>query len=233
MAQAQEKPCSASPLILATKFLMTGTKSVNNPPVNVPSEAEIGEVILTAQRAKIYRDSIVLSHPVEFRGIDLKRAFTIRIPAGELPAESSNQEGGYYLSPTGTITFDKDGTPHKNLSVGIKLPVGDVGPTSLFYWNRRGHVEYFPALLSGVTPIVCIQADPDYLRRELLYSGVAQNIVTLSYREIEKGLLRPAFSQELKFDLTQGREVGFRGARLRIIEASNTIIRYEILKPLE
>ena len=37
----------------------------------------------------------------------------------------------------------------------------------------------------------------------------------------------------LQFDLSEGNEVGFRGARLRIIDASNTGIRYEVTRALE
>jgi hypothetical protein len=72
------------------------------------------------------------------------------------------------------------------------------------------------------------------IQRVLEYTGRAGDRLTFSYREytetVEGSFIRPAYSQEFTFDLSQGNEIGVKGARLRIIKASNTEITYEIQK---
>ena len=46
-------------------------------------------------------------------------------------------------------------------------------------------------------------------------------------------MARPAFSQELKYDISQGKEIGYKSARFEIIKATNTELTYKVLKPLE
>jgi hypothetical protein len=67
-------------------------------------------------------------------------------------------------------------------------------------------------------------------RRELLYQGIAGDVVRLAYREYVDSLVRPAYEQEVTYTLESGpTEVAFRGATLRIISASNLAIVYEVL----
>jgi hypothetical protein len=46
-------------------------------------------------------------------------------------------------------------------------------------------------------------------------------------------MARPAFSQELKYDLAQGTAIGYKGARFEVIRANNTGISYKVLKSLD
>lgn len=233
-AQSAERPiCSGSALTRVENFLAEGVESVNTPALNRQSEAEIGEVMLTAQTARKYPHHIILAKPIEYRGNDKRGAFTIKIPAGVIPAESSDTISTSYISDIGSIKYDKDAAPNTKLKVGITIPSTNRYDTKVFHWNGRGSLSQFPVSELGLIAVTCLAPDASYLRRELIYSGVSQGTVTISYREIERGMLRPAFSQELRFDLSQGGEVGFRGARLRILNATNTGVRYEVLKPLE
>ena len=73
----------------------------------------------------------------------------------------------------------------------------------------------------------------DSFKRELVYSGVSQNTISILYREFSDNMARPAFSQDLKYDLSQGKEIGFKGARFEVTKASNTGIVYKVLKALD
>ena len=42
-------------------------------------------------------------------------------------------------------------------------------------------------------------------------------------------MARPAFNQDLQYDLADGNIVGFKGLRIEIIKATNTNIEYKIL----
>jgi hypothetical protein len=81
---------------------------------------------------------------------------------------------------------------------------------------------------------VSLDASKGY-RYELLYQGIAGNVLRLTYREYVDNFARPAFTQDLTYTLNPSgpAEVVFRGARLRIHGASNETIEYEVLSGLK
>ena len=46
-------------------------------------------------------------------------------------------------------------------------------------------------------------------------------------------MARPAFTQELKYDLGEGKVIGFKGARFEVLSATNVGIRYKVLRHLD
>jgi hypothetical protein len=68
-----------------------------------------------------------------------------------------------------------------------------------------------------------------YFQQTLLYNGRIGERITLAYREFVGNLARPAFSNQVEYDLSETNVVGYQGARLEIIEATNTSITYKIL----
>ena len=71
------------------------------------------------------------------------------------------------------------------------------------------------------------------LRMELIYNGTVDNSVRFLYRELSSGYMRDAFSQEVQYDLNESKEIGFKGARLLIHNATNRNIEYEVLEHFE
>lgn len=71
-------------------------------------------------------------------------------------------------------------------------------------------------------------------RFELLYQGAGGAVLRLTYREFTgEDLARPAFSQEVTYDLnTAGpTDISFKGALIRVVTAGNTSLRYSVLTP--
>jgi len=73
----------------------------------------------------------------------------------------------------------------------------------------------------------------DELKRELIYTGVSKNVISITYREFKRDMARPAFTQDLKFDLGEGDLIGFKGSRFKVISANNIEIKYQVVKPLD
>lgn len=67
-------------------------------------------------------------------------------------------------------------------------------------------------------------------RQELVYFGVAGDVLKLAYREFSGGLARPAFTQEVTFTLeSEGSTmIHFKGARIEIHEIDNSGVRYTV-----
>jgi hypothetical protein len=70
----------------------------------------------------------------------------------------------------------------------------------------------------------------DAIRWELIYSGRSADEVSLSYREYTGGLARPAFYQDLTYDLSTSNRVVFRSIELEIVEASNAGVKFRVLR---
>lgn len=70
---------------------------------------------------------------------------------------------------------------------------------------------------------------PDSFQQTLLYNGKIGNRITLGYREFSNNLARPAFSNNVDYDLSESMIVGYKGARLEVIKATNTEITYRLL----
>lgn len=66
-------------------------------------------------------------------------------------------------------------------------------------------------------------------QQTLIYSGKIGNRVTLGYREFSRDFARPAFSNEVTYDLSESNILGYKGARLEVIGATNTEITYKVL----
>ena len=79
----------------------------------------------------------------------------------------------------------------------------------------------------------CLEITNSGFKRELIYSGTSKGTVSLQYREFVNDLARPAFSQQLSYDLSEGNEIGYKGARCLILKATNVILRVKLLKPLD
>ena len=65
--------------------------------------------------------------------------------------------------------------------------------------------------------------------QELIYNGRSGDTLKFIYRELANDMLRAAFTQDVQYDLSQSREIGFKNVRLEVIEASNTSITYKML----
>jgi hypothetical protein len=74
---------------------------------------------------------------------------------------------------------------------------------------------------------------PTNFQRILEYSGKSTNTISLYYKEYNQtqngAFIRPAFTQEFKFDLSESNVIGMKGARIEVIKANNTGIKYKII----
>jgi hypothetical protein len=72
----------------------------------------------------------------------------------------------------------------------------------------------------------------EYFKQEFIYNGRIGNSIKFIYREFADELARPAFTQDLQYDLSESSIVGFRGMRIDVIEANNIKIKYKLLSNL-
>ena len=66
--------------------------------------------------------------------------------------------------------------------------------------------------------------------QELVYNGRVGDAIKFVYREYRNNYARPAFTQEVQYDLSVSDEIGFQDLRLKVISATNTDITYILLR---
>jgi hypothetical protein len=70
-------------------------------------------------------------------------------------------------------------------------------------------------------------------KQELIYNGKSGNIARFLYREYSGTLARPAFSQEVTYDLSESTTIGFKKVRIEVLGTTNTSITYKVISGFE
>jgi hypothetical protein len=194
---------------------------VSIPPVGEEAEAEVGMTMVSAVR--------VQQIPA-IRTVASYEAKGVFVPAGPLSYSGHDANGTYYLAPGRR----KMGGFLGGFQVSTGIYVYDDGrPSEVFWYDSFGSPVRYKAAgiaFSKLPPKPAPSAAS--FKRELVYSGVSGGVVRIAYREFSRDMARPAFTQELTYDLADGDEIGFRGARFRVLKATNVSIRYVVIKPL-
>ncbi|WP_283709086.1 hypothetical protein [Pseudoalteromonas prydzensis] len=70
----------------------------------------------------------------------------------------------------------------------------------------------------------------DSFQQTLIYSGKVGSKINIGYREFSNSLARPAFNNDVEYDLDSSNVIGYKGARIEIIEATNEHIKYKVIQ---
>jgi hypothetical protein len=211
-----------------------GSKVTVLPEPGVEVTAEVGQTMIATQKTDLMDSTkhyyFVVDQPIKLSGRSLGQDFTITLLAAKM-----QMIPGRWYSPNYTFQYTNDSEPRTGISkpdvyVSMTLPSLDVVAKVKIGFGEQS-LPAGPGTI--VTNPQCTLTGPDSFQRELVYSGVAKGVLTIQYREFNGNMARPAFSQELHFDLSEGNEIGYKGARFKIIKATNVGITYQVTKPLE
>ncbi|MFC1542336.1 hypothetical protein ACFL4M_00420 [Pseudomonadota bacterium] len=73
-------------------------------------------------------------------------------------------------------------------------------------------------------------ANSNSFQQTLIYSGGMGNKINVGYREFSSDYARPAFNNNVEYDLKESKVIGYKGAQLKIIEATNQYIKYIVIR---
>lgn len=212
--------------------IVAESEIVQWPELNVESNAEVGQsMISTAKRTP--SPAVRLNRDVVHSGTNLGHQFKLTIPAGYLLLSGQDTEGRYFEASK-PLNFQA-GAATVTVKGGIFVP-NDKAQSTEIYWLAPSSKIPLNDPSSGMSLAVIedyAHYDKDSFKRELVYSGISQKTISILYREFIDDMARPAFSQELKYDLSQGETIGFKGARFQVIKANNVEIRYKVMKSLD
>lgn len=67
-------------------------------------------------------------------------------------------------------------------------------------------------------------------QQTLIYSGKIGNKINIGYREFASDIARMAFNNNVEYDLSESKTIGYKGAEIDIIEATNRVIKYRVIR---
>ena len=70
----------------------------------------------------------------------------------------------------------------------------------------------------------------DAFQQTLIYSGKVGDKINIGYREFSSDYARPAFNNDVEYDLSESNVIGYKGARLEILEATNESITFKLIR---
>lgn len=124
------------------------------------------------------------------------------------------------------------------LNGGLLIKVnknGEIIDNSFYYWNLGGLQKHLEKVNAPVSKLFEPQKEKKIIeegsfRYQLVYSGMDNNNVKISYREYKDDFARPAFNQELVYNLDQSKTIRYKNFRIRIENATNEEITYTVLE---
>ena len=157
----------------------------------------------------------VINSPFYTRHRQPKRKHQSRpIQPGERWVVSSRFRGGGYVITNAERTA-LDNTPSIHLR-----PDGSVSG-----WVDVGSQEAWPDGARFVRHDAPQVVEGSF-EAELIYSGKSGDTIKLVYREYLDGLARPAFTQDLEYDLSESKTIAFKTLVIDVLEATNSSIRF-------
>jgi len=227
--------CASTPIRMVES---TQSRTINDPAVGATATRGIGETLI-AQGVRTTGPALEVIDATQFNKADGEKSI--------MTCAVTVQPGNYFKR--GEYTKDPQGADCYG-PVQMQLTLADGGTN----WNCPGQMmfadicrdaqgNYFAAL--ALTKAY-LKQDFDHLRvgekvverkpnfvQELVYTGRERDTLKLLYREFSDDIARPAFAQELTYDLAESRTVGFRSARIEVVEANNTEITYRLVSGFE
>lgn len=186
-------------------------QNISKPPVNSINEAYMGDKLLT-QGTYTERDALHIKET--YKRFDL----VIR--------------EGYYLK-TGE---DKDGSYYQAIN---NIPNGGfITPQTMGLLLNKSNEICFISVLStrkclngikGAEEKISVASDNSF-QQTLIYNGKVGNKINIGYREFSSSAARPAFNNDVEYDLNESKTIGYKGALLEIIDANNQSIKYKVLR---
>lgn len=193
------------------------TTNISEPPINNINIAYIGDIMLRQGKYTEY-DSIYLPNKVEVSwAYDLHEGYYTKKGEdhnSETYLPSKDSEGGRVekaalADPVAAVMAYKDSQ---------KLCVITIFSATACAKSVNFERKKKPVLTS------------DSFQQTLIYSGKIGDKVNVGYREFSNNLARPAFNNDVEYDLGSSQVIGYKGAKLEIIEATNEYIKYKVIK---
>lgn len=194
-------------------------QDVSRPPLGSINSVGVGEQMLVQGRFE-ERDALVLDRDVQVGTLG-----TYTFTSGHFVKVGGSGDVGFYNESQ----VAESGRVQQGLLAD---------PFQVIEYNQATHQ------LCGVTTLnlkACRRVPDARLERvpvqstnsfqqTLIYSGRVGDKINIGYREFSSNIARPAFNNDVEYDLSDSRMIGYKGAEIEVLEATNQNIRYRVIR---
>lgn len=206
------------------------------PAINDATTIDVGQSLILSSAAKVVTtysiEAIEITQDINTTASGVSGTYPIALPAGSILEKRSNDpRGSFFVYPT----------PATDYFAALFFP-NNVPDSAKACYHRTGSPGYYgcsdyQSMTVGThfrhTQKTMQKQTFDEVKpkRELIFQGGSPKEVRLLFREFTDGdLIKPAFTQNLTYDISKDRLIGFKSMRIEILEASNTSLKYKITR---
>jgi hypothetical protein len=194
-------------------------KDFSSPPLNTVSVANVGDEMLK-QGKFVERDAIFLARSM---GVGLMSPYTL-LP-GYYVKTGEDEDSEFYLPAEGGdgghINKAALADPWESIQLYKHEP--KVGIVTVFHVHVLSDSD-------GIKRTKHLLLSDNSFQQTLIYSGKIGNKIKIGYREFSNNQARPAFNNDVDYDLDESKTIGYKGARIEIIEATNEFVKFKVLQ---
>ncbi|MDN5644392.1 MAG: hypothetical protein L0G67_03415 [Acinetobacter sp.] len=192
-------------------------QNISKPPIGTSNKAFVGDKMLE-QGVFLEREALYVPTSFKHSGYTVSEGYYLK--TGE------DKKGSYFkplnmIPNGGNVQKNFINDPFQAVMLNTENQICIVTTLNVKSCSKQEHA----ARLSTVG----IAADNSF-QQTLIYSGKVGNKINIGYREFSSNLARPAFNNDVEYDLNESRVIGYKGALLEVIDANNQSIQYKVLK---
>jgi len=194
-------------------------QEISRPPLNVVSRVGVGEQMLVQGRFE-ERDVLRLVEEVRVGALG---AYTFS-PGHYVKVGERDGVGFYaesHVPGSGRVQANALADPFQVIEFNA-VTKQICGVTVL-------NLKVCRAVPSATTERIPIQSDNSF-QQTLIYSGRVGGKINIGYREFSASVARPAFNNDVEYDLNESPMIGYMGAQVEIIKATNEYIEYRVIR---
>ena len=222
------KPIAA--LLITTPFLagcisvaqidpyIPPTQNISEPSLNQTQTAYVGDHLLSqgtySERAAI-----------EFKSMFEPSGWSYRITAGKFIKTGENSKHDYYTPMAGVSggKIESRGLASPAIALQLDRATNELCVIMYTYQAVCGG-DQSPATKTTVKSV-----DENEFQQTLIYNGMVGKKINVAYREFSNKMARAAFSNDVEYDLSQSKIIGYKGAKIEVLNATNENITYRVI----
>ncbi|MEX2409750.1 MAG: hypothetical protein WD607_00020 [Candidatus Paceibacterota bacterium] len=213
--------------LLVSSLILTGCVSMSIPQFQNVTTYRQGKIPVLNEESSTDVGSTIYTE-FDYQEIEtIRLTESVKSSIADIPPNTSltamTMDGVLVYQPYGTVNFpgillndqNKDGKLDR---------IKDISSMNSSWRNLQSKVTYEKA--------ESIPTQSGGFKLELVYQGLTDNQIKVLYREYNNNIARPAFTQNVEYELDDNGMglIAFKGARIEVLEASSSEIKYRVIK---
>ncbi|WP_417664020.1 hypothetical protein [Pseudidiomarina donghaiensis] len=160
---------------------------------------------------------------------------SITVEAFDLHFADLHQTTTFYRAADGGDAFYSDEGKFLVLNNGFGAPINQT--RRITYEQGADEFCYGPMTCLSNSDVTFtyndkkdIKIKPNTFQQVIEYNGRAGDVLKFTYREFTDNMARSSYTTDFNIDLSEGNQLGYKGAVIEIVDANNSLIKYKVLK---